>query len=183
MKSRCTSNMLVRAGADDLSSISSGASGSEARCKSEVDVLEADVARAEVELYGAKAALKRAQVTDSLAETNAREARIGHALSVDEVKWYEEESGGSIWRKRSDAEKIARDQMKHTGRKLRNADRQLWRAELQLKRAEAYERNAHKAMAAAQWTLIAWWTNRTEQDENDSRPVMGLNLELLSAVP
>jgi hypothetical protein len=183
MKLRCTSDMLVRAGADDLSSISSRARGSEVRCKSDVDVLEADVARAQVELYGAKAALKRAQVTDALAETNAREARIGHALSVDEVKRYEEKSGGGIWRKRSDAEKNARDQMKHKGRKLRNADRQLWRAQLQLNRAEADERNAHKAMAAAQWTMIAWWTNRTEQDENDSPPAMGINLELISAVP
>jgi hypothetical protein len=184
MKSRSISDMLGRArGADDLSSISSGASGSEGQCKSEVDVLEADVARAEFELYGAKAALKRAQVTEALVEAKAREARIGHALSVDDVKRYEEECGGGVWRKRSDAEKSARDQMKCTGRKLRSADRQLWRAQVQLKRAEANERIAHRALAGAQWTLVAWWTNRSEQEWSDSPPVMGMTLELITAVP
>jgi predicted RNA-binding Zn ribbon-like protein len=176
MISHCTLDMLLRA--DDLSSISNGASESEAQSKSDGDVLEANVARAEVELYGAKTALKRAEIAEAVAETDAREARMGHALSVDEVKRYEE---SGIWRKRSDAEKIARDEMKSTGRRLRNANRQLWRANVQLKCAQEDERKARKAKADAQWALVVWWTNTTtEQDWGDSPKVLGMTLELVT---
>jgi hypothetical protein len=176
MISHCTLDMLLRA--DDLSSISSGASDSGAQSKSDGNVLEANVARAEVELYGAKTAFKRAEIAEAVAETDARKARMGHALSVDEVKRYKE---SRIWRKRSDAEKIARDEMKSTGRRLRNANRQLWRANVQLKRAQEDERKARKAVADAQWALAIWWTNTTtEQDWGDSRLVLGMILELVT---